>query len=42
MQGIEIPPLHALDWAQLRKILRDNLDGELNIIVDAKGNVLLR
>ncbi|MEU4303400.1 hypothetical protein [Kitasatospora aureofaciens] len=40
--GLDRPAMHALDWMQLRKILRDNLDGELSIIVDAKGNVRLR
>ncbi|MGW7586628.1 hypothetical protein ACWGKU_33480 [Kitasatospora sp. NPDC054768] len=36
------PPRHPFDQAQLAKILRDNLDGELTIIVDAKGNLRLR
>ncbi|WP_049650798.1 hypothetical protein [Kitasatospora sp. MY 5-36] len=36
------PPRHPFDGAQLAKILRDNLDGELTIIVDAKGNLRLR
>ncbi|WP_030058921.1 hypothetical protein [Streptomyces novaecaesareae] len=40
--AFDFPPQHPLDWAQLNKILRDNLDGELSIIVDAKGNLRLR
>ncbi|MET8624760.1 hypothetical protein ABZW30_13540 [Kitasatospora sp. NPDC004669] len=35
-------PRHPFDGQQLAKILRENLGGELTIIVDAKGKLRLR